>query len=111
MNKLKWITVALAVVMVMLALGGASMGTQEAGGMLAVAAGLAVVLSWLIGKVEKPLRLLGMSIGATSAVSVCILLNSADAIKRFVLIMAMLLVIIWLVGGMIRRHLTERGKA
>ena len=111
MNKLKWITVALAVGMVMLALGGASMGTQEAGGMLTIAAGLAVVLSWLIGKVEKPLHLLGLSIGATSAVSVCILLNSADAIKRFVLIMAMLLVIIWLVGGMIRRHLTERGKA
>ena len=108
MKYMKWITVALAGLMVLLALGGASMVTQGAGGMPAVAAGLAVVLSWLIGKVEKPLRLLGLSIGATSAVSVCILLNSADAIKRFVLILAMLLAIIWLVGGMIRRHLTER---
>ena len=108
MKYMKWITVALAVLMVLLALGGASMDTQGAGGMLAVAAGLAVVLSWLIGKVEKPVRLLALSIGATSVLSVCILLNSADAIKRFVLILAMLLAIIWLVGGMIRRHLTER---
>ena len=107
MNKLKWITVALAVVMVMLALGGASRGTQEAGGMLAVAAGLAVVLSWLIGKVEKPLLLLGPSIGGISVLSACMLLNNTDAVKRFVLIMAMLLAVIWLVGGMIRRHLMK----
>ena len=108
MKYMKWITVALAVLMVLLALGGASMDTQGAGGMLAVAAGLAVVLSWLIGKVEKPVRLLALSIGATSVLSVCAQLNNADAIKRFVLILAMLLAIIWLVGGMIRRHLTER---
>ena len=108
MKYMKWITVALAVLMVLLALGGASMDTQGAGGMLAVAAGLAVVLSWLIGKVEKPVRLLALSIGATSVLSVCALMNNADAIKRFVLILAMLLAIIWLVGGMIRRHLTER---
>ena len=108
MKYMKWITVALAVLMVLLALGGASMDTQGAGGMLAIAAGLAVVLSWLIGKVEKPVRLLTLSIGATSVLSVCALMNNADAIKRFVLIMAMLLAIIWLVGGMIRRHLTER---
>ena len=108
MKRINWITLALACLMVLLALGGASRGTQEAGGMLAVAAGLAVVLSWLIGKVEKPLLLLGPSIGATSVLSVCMLLNNTDAVKRFVLIMAMLMVIIWLVGGMIRRHLTER---
>ena len=108
MNKLKWITVALAVMMVLLALAGAGMDAQEAGGVLAVAAGLAVVLSWLIGKVEKPLRLLVLSIGVSSAIAVCVLLNSADALKRFALILGLLLAIIWLVGSMIRRHLTER---
>ena len=108
MKYMKWITVALAVLMVLLALGGASMGTQEAGGMLAVAAGLAVVLAWLAAKLERPLRLLALSIGATSVLSVCALLNNADAMKRLILILVMLLAIIWLVGGMIRRHLTER---
>ena len=108
MNKLKWIAAVLAVVMVLLALAGASRDTQEAGNMLAVAAGIAVVLSWLTAKMEKPLRLLGLSIGATAAFSACILLNNADAMKRFILILAMLLAVVWLVGGMIRRHLTER---
>ena len=108
MKYMKWITVALAVLMVLLALGGASMGTQESGGMLAVAAGLAVVLAWLAAKLERPLRLLALSIGATSVLSVCALLNNADAMKRLILILVMLLAIIWLVGGMIRRHLTER---
>lgn len=107
MKRINWITLALACLMVLLALGGASMGTQAAGNMLAAAAGLAVVLSWLIAKMEKPLLLLGLSVGATAALSVCILLNNTDAMKRFILSLVMLLAIIWLVSSMIRRHLTK----
>ena len=109
MNKLEWITAALAAVMVLLALGGAKLSAQEAGGaMTAAAAGLAVALAWLAGKLEKPVRLLGLSMGATVALAVCLLLKDAAAMKRFLLILAMLLAILWLVGSMIRRHLTER---
>ena len=109
MNKLEWITAALAAVMVLLALGGTKLSAQEAGGaMTAAAAGLAVALAWLAGKLEKPVRLLGLSMGATVALAVCLLLKDAAAMKRFLLILAMLLAILWLVGSMIRRHLTER---
>ena len=109
MNKLEWITAALAAVMVLLALGGAKLSAQEAGSaMTAAAAGLAVALAWLAGKLEKPVRLLGLSMGATVALAVCLLLKDAAAMKRFLLILAMLLAILWLVGSMIRRHLTER---
>ena len=109
MNKLEWITAALAAVMALLALGGAKLSAQEAGGaMTAAAAGLAVALAWLAGKLEKPVRLLGLSMGATVALAVCLLLKDAAAMKRFLLILAMLLAILWLVGSMIRRHLTER---
>ena len=109
MNKLEWITAALAAVMVLLALGGAKLSAQEAGGaMTAAAAGLAVALAWLAGKLEKPVRLLGPSMGATAVLAVCLLLKDAAAMKRFLLILAMLLAILWLVGSMIRRHLTER---
>ena len=109
MNKLEWITAALAAVMVLLALGGAKLSAQEAGGaMTAAAAGLAVALAWLSGKLEKPVRLLGPSMGATAVLAVCLLLKDAAAMKRFLLILAMLLAILWLVGSMIRRHLTER---
>ena len=109
MNKLEWITAALAAVMVLLALGGAKLSAQEAGGaMTAAAAGLAVALAWLAGKLEKPVRLLGLSMGVTAVLAVCLLLKDAAAMKRFLLILAMLLAILWLVGSMIRRHLTER---
>ena len=62
----------------------------------------------LAGKLEKPVQLLGPSMGATVALAVCLLLKDAAAMKRFLLILAMLLAILWLVGSMIRRHLTER---
>ena len=109
MRKYTIITCLIGCATVLLALGGAKLSAQEAGSaMTAAAAGLAVALAWLAGKLEKPVRLLGLSMGATVALAVCLLLKDAAAMKRFLLILAMLLAILWLVGSMIRRHLTER---
>ena len=77
-------------------------------GSLTIAAALAVVLAWLVGRLEKPLRALDVSIGVSSAIALIILRGSGKAMGQFLLILALLLVIIWLVGGMIRRQMTER---
>ena len=96
--------------------------------MVVSSAVVAVVFSWLSCKLEKPWRLLfiGMGVGCmmmfgTMAVSMCSLRVLGPetmqmmvdnlllpALPRFLLMLAMLLAIIWLVSNMIRRHLTER---
>ena len=79
--------------------------------MTAAAAGLAVAIAWLAAKLEKPVRLLALSIGASAGaagLAMAVLVKDTAAMARLILILAMLLTIIWLVGGMIRRHLTER---
>jgi len=96
------------------------------GGMLSAAA--SIVFSWLSSKLEKPWRMLAIGVGIGCAFVLGIMGMAAlslrklsqEAMKqamgsmlaasllRYVLILAMLLAIVWLVSNMIRRHLTER---
>jgi len=96
------------------------------GGIFSAAA--AIVFSWLGCKLEKPGRFLAIGVGVGCAAVLGIMGAAAlslrklsqvalrqaaysmmmDMLLRFVLILAMLLAIVWLVGNMIRRHLTER---
>jgi len=96
--------------------------------MVVYAVGMVIVLSWLNCKLEKMWRLvlIGMGIGCALVVGCLMYVTSyfealvpgmwnpivddlfLPAVPRFLLILAMLLAILWLVGGMIRRHLTER---
>ena len=125
MKKLKWIAVIVAVLMVSLvclhayAAENAELISgyhsflsfeKEQRGCLTVAAGLAIVLAWLSCKMEKPLRVLGISIGVSSAIALVMIRESSKAMGQFVLILALLLVIIWLVGSMIHRQLAQRNR-
>ena len=121
MKKLKWIAVIVAVLMVAMAYVGAlGMNAQNFSafhqleklgrGCVTVASALALVLAWLSCKLEKPLRVLGISIGVSSAIALVMIRESSKAMGQFVLILALLLVIIWLVGSMIHRQLAQRNR-
>ena len=96
---------------------GTIMMMEKIGSMcVTLSAAFAVILAWLAGKLAKPIKTLGVTIGVTSGVLLCVigvmcandLHEATNYMMRFLLILGLLLAVIWLVGGMIRRHLTER---
>lgn len=131
MKYMKWIACALAFVMTLLAFSGsagviitrnyaeieAPWNVESLTGIyLTLTAVLAVVVAWLGAKLEKPVRTLGGCMAAFVGISLAVLSYyilirkiwvCAEMMKVFLLIMAMLIAIIWLVGGMIRRQLEK----
>ena len=111
MKKVTILACAAACIMVLLAFGGACLSAQEAGGTLtAAAAAFAVALAWLSAKLEKPIRLLMLSVGGATgmaAIVMAVFMENTAAMARFFLILSMLLAIVFLVGNMIRRNLSK----
>ena len=96
---------------------GTSMMMERIGSVcVTLSAAFAVVLAWLAGKLAEPIKTLGFTIGVTSGILLCLigvmcandLHEATNYMMRFLLILGLLLAILWLVGNMIRRHLTER---
>ena len=122
MKKLKWIAVIASVLMALMAYVGAiGMNAQDFSafdqleklgqGCVTAASALALVLAWLSCKLEKPLHVIGISAGAAGVAALCVMASvDRAAIKHFLLIFALLLAIIGLVGGMIRRQLAQRNR-
>ena len=120
MNKLKWIAVIIAVLMIAMAYVGAiGMNAQNFSafhqleklgkGCVTAASAMALVLAWLSCKLEKPLHVIGISAGAAGVIALCVMAGvDRAAIKHFLLIFALLLAIIALVGSMIHRQLAQR---
>ena len=120
MKKLKGIAIVAAVLMVLMAyIGALGMNAQNFSafeqleklgqGCMTAAGALALVLAWLSCKLEKPLHVIGISTGVAGAVALFAIANAdRAAVKHFLLILVLLLAIIGLVGGMIRRQLAER---
>ena len=120
MKKLKGIAVVAAVLMALMAyIGALGMNAQNFSafdqleklgkGCVTTASALALVLAWLSCKLEKPLHVIGISAGAAGVVALLVMASvDRAAIKHFLLIFVLLLAIIGLVGGMIRRQLAER---
>ena len=120
MKKLKGIAVVAAVLMALMAYVGAlGMNAQNFSAFnqleklgqscVTMAGAMAIVLAWLSCKLEKPLHVIGISAGVAGTIALFAIANvDPAAIKYFLLIFALLLAIIWLVGGMIRRQLAQR---